>query len=320
MLSVPNFAGADVSISLPPALNVTATHSGNIDCRLQLLGVTAEWPAQQQPCQHPPQLLHARSPAVGFAVRCGGLLLAQALFPEHTNQVLGCLAVPVAVADGIAAVSAVVPEVAKQAVAHRASRIKHKLQTPGRARARKACSGDGVTRNGWIDVSAGLVVGAMHALRSLTGESCGRSRSGQSMCRQPAHGVQLQSHVVVRLTIVLQVSSFWLDSEWTMPGIQVHTEHDCPRPLKLCLWLLWQQSLIFVCLDPAGPAAAIAAGGWLLSVLHPSSHTLCSCLVGLMAVSADYQQLGAEIARGKHGTGGFVFWQSPDDSMLAEHQ
>jgi hypothetical protein len=41
-------AGADVALQLPPALQLAATPAGHIDCRLQLFGVTVDWPAQRQ--------------------------------------------------------------------------------------------------------------------------------------------------------------------------------------------------------------------------------------------------------------------------------
>lgn len=48
-----------------------------------------------------------------------------------------------------------------------------------------------------------------------------------------------------------------------------------------------------------GPAAALATGSWLWSLVSPSSHVVCSAVVALMAVAADYNSLGRDVARGK---------------------
>jgi hypothetical protein len=56
-----------------------------------------------------------------------------------------------------------------------------------------------------------------------------------------------------------------------------------------------RRSLLF----PAGPVAALASAGWLWAVLHPSSHSLASCLVALAAVAADYGALSKDISRGR---------------------
>jgi hypothetical protein len=49
----------------------------------------------------------------------------------------------------------------------------------------------------------------------------------------------------------------------------------------------------------AGPAAAVATGSWLWGLISPSSHMLCSAMVALMAVAADYNRLGREVATGR---------------------
>lgn len=51
--------------------------------------------------------------------------------------------------------------------------------------------------------------------------------------------------------------------------------------------------------DPAGPAAVVATGSWLWGLVSPSSHMLCSAMVALLAVAADYNSLGRDVARGR---------------------
>jgi hypothetical protein len=43
----------------------------------------------------------------------------------------------------------------------------------------------------------------------------------------------------------------------------------------------------------------MATGSWLWSLVSPSSHMMCSAVVALMAVAADYNSLGRDVARGK---------------------
>jgi hypothetical protein len=62
-----------------------------------------------------------------------------------------------------------------------------------------------------------------------------------------------------------------------------------------------------VCLPTPGPAAALATGSWLWSLVSPSSHVVCSAVVALMAVAADYNSLGREVARGKIPPGGHPY-------------
>jgi hypothetical protein len=57
------------------------------------------------------------------------------------------------------------------------------------------------------------------------------------------------------------------------------------------------QSLSLLCC--AGPAAALATGSWLWSLVSPSSHMLCSAVVALLAVAADYNSLGRDVAQGR---------------------
>jgi hypothetical protein len=126
-----------------------------------------------------PRLLPAKSAAAGFACRSGALLLAHALFPDHTRGWLGWLAVPVAVADGLDALHSAVPQPARAAVAVRASRLKDRLHGKGSTRSSKHSRssssisseedewGSGV---GWVDGTGGVVQGSLHALRCLSGE------------------------------------------------------------------------------------------------------------------------------------------------------
>jgi hypothetical protein len=44
VLALP-FRHADVSVKLPPSLQLAATASGHMDCRMQLLGLQLDWPA-----------------------------------------------------------------------------------------------------------------------------------------------------------------------------------------------------------------------------------------------------------------------------------
>lgn len=37
--------GMDVSVKLPPGLQLAATPAGHLDCRMQLLGVQLDWPS-----------------------------------------------------------------------------------------------------------------------------------------------------------------------------------------------------------------------------------------------------------------------------------
>lgn len=115
-------------------------------------------------------MLPARSSMAGFACRTGALMLAHALFPDHTHHLLAWLAVPVAVADSLAVVASATPAGAQQALHRKAQQLKGRLQ-PQRS------AGQGV---GWVDGVQGVVDGSLHAFRALSGE-CGRSR--QANCR-----------------------------------------------------------------------------------------------------------------------------------------
>jgi hypothetical protein len=44
VLTLP-FKSVDVSVALPPGLQLAATAAGHLDCRLQLLGAHMDWPA-----------------------------------------------------------------------------------------------------------------------------------------------------------------------------------------------------------------------------------------------------------------------------------
>jgi hypothetical protein len=123
-----------------------------------------------------PRLLPATSAAAGFACRSGALLLAHALFPDHTRGWLGWLAVPVAVADGLDALHSAVPQPARAAVAARASKLRDSLQGRGSKRSSsssKCSSSEGEEWSsgvGWVDGTGGVVKGSLHALRCLSGE------------------------------------------------------------------------------------------------------------------------------------------------------
>lgn len=44
MLALP-LRDVDLSVKLPPGLQLAATSAGHLDCRMQLLGVQLDWPA-----------------------------------------------------------------------------------------------------------------------------------------------------------------------------------------------------------------------------------------------------------------------------------
>lgn len=196
---------ADVALHLPPALQLAATASGGLDCRLQLLSLSADWPPSRpasssssscsgssQPPQ--PRVLAARSAVAGFGQRCGGLLLAHMLFPEHTKGMLGWLSVPVAVADGVAAVGSAVPPEAWQAAGARARRLKDRMQ------GRRQRSGSGSSSGsagpapglGWLDGTCGVASGTLHGLRCLSGAQ------RLVCCIAPVHACMHALHAVPR--------------------------------------------------------------------------------------------------------------------------
>lgn len=251
VLSLAGVAGADVHICLPPSLSITATHSGGIDCRLQLLGVLAEWPGAKQH-QQQPLLQPARSSAAGFIMRCGALLLAHALFPDHTSHLLARMAVPVALADAAAAVSSTIPPAVRQAVRQRASRAKHRLQRTGSISRGGLDSGCDV---GWIDVSGGVLTGAMHTLRSLTGVGAGKNKSQQQQASQEQQTMHPSQQLVV--LIGSEISSkghFW-------PSTSITNAIGCvpvvSRPCCCCC--CWQ--LVVVLAPPHQPHTAQLYGG-----------------------------------------------------------
>jgi hypothetical protein len=41
----------DVSVRLPPGLQLAATPAGHLDCRMQLMGVHIDWPAAGKCCR-----------------------------------------------------------------------------------------------------------------------------------------------------------------------------------------------------------------------------------------------------------------------------
>lgn len=102
-------------------------------------------------------MLPARSSLAGFACRSGALMLAHALFPDHTHHLLAWLAVPVAVADSLGVMAAATPAGAQQAVRSKAQQLKSRLQKQPRG---------GI---GWVDGVQGLVEGSLHTFRSLSG-------------------------------------------------------------------------------------------------------------------------------------------------------
>lgn len=129
-------------------------------------------------------MLPARSSMAGFACRTGALMLAHALFPDHTQHLLAWLAVPVAVADSLAVVASATPTGAQHALHRKAQQLKGRLQ-------QQRSAGQGV---GWVDGVQGVVDGSLHAFRALSGE-CGRSL--QANCR-PRPGL-----LVGRVSLVL---------------------------------------------------------------------------------------------------------------------
>lgn len=52
----------------------------------------------------------------------------------------------------------------------------------------------------------------------------------------------------------------------------------------------------------------MATGSWLWSLVSPSSHMMCSAVVALMAVAADYNSLGRDVAKGKIPPGAQACW------------
>jgi hypothetical protein len=104
-------------------------------------------------------------------------MLAHALFPDHTQHLLAWLAVPVAVADGLAVLASATPEGAQQALQRKAGQLKGRLQ-------QQRSAGQGI---GWVDGVQGVVDGSLHAFRSLSGE-CVQGRGlcvsrGLCLCR-----------------------------------------------------------------------------------------------------------------------------------------
>jgi hypothetical protein len=83
--------------------------------------------------------------------------------------------------------------------------------------------------------------------------------------------------------------------QFIIPTFDVCKPH-APLPLLILHGL---HDTALHCIVAAGPAAALASAGWLWGVLHPSSHSLASCLVALAAVAADYGALSRDISRGR---------------------
>lgn len=137
-----------VTDTAPPA---HTTHGADVSC-------TGGGPARSQ---H--EVLPARSSAAAFACRSGALLLAHALFPDHTHHLLTWLAVPVAAADALGLLAAATPAEAQEAVRSKAQRLKATLQRRGIG---PQDSSRGV---GWVDGVQGVVEGSLHTLRCLSG-------------------------------------------------------------------------------------------------------------------------------------------------------
>lgn len=49
MLALP-LKNVDVSVKLPPGLQLAVTPAGHLDCRMQLMGVHMDWPAAGKCC------------------------------------------------------------------------------------------------------------------------------------------------------------------------------------------------------------------------------------------------------------------------------
>lgn len=103
------------------------------------------------------------------------------------HGVLGWLAVPVAVADGLAAVHAAVPEESRNAAAKQANKLKDRLQGRGsKQQGRRRHDGSNSSATGWaqpgngigwLDATGGVVSGTLHVLRCLSGERVRRGTS-----------------------------------------------------------------------------------------------------------------------------------------------
>lgn len=126
-----------------------------------------------------PRVLPAQSSVAGFSQRCAALLLAHVLFPDHTQNVLSWLAVPVAAADGLAILAAAVPAAAKHTIKKQGHRMKDMLRRQQRHRQRAGYDdfvGGSPSGVGWADAVGAVAAGALHALRFLSGEHL-RTRS-----------------------------------------------------------------------------------------------------------------------------------------------
>jgi hypothetical protein len=130
-----------------------------------------------------PRVLPARSSLAGFACRSGALMLAHALFPDHTHHLLAWLAVPVALADSLGVVAAAIPAGAQQAVRSKAQQFKTRLQ-------RQPCHGIG-----WVDGVQGLLEGSLHTFRSLSGAPMQQALGGGALSAAQPHPSTMVLHL-----------------------------------------------------------------------------------------------------------------------------
>jgi hypothetical protein len=101
-----------VQVTLPPGLALSATRSGQLDLRLQLLEVQADWPVAAA-AGSGPRVLHPSSGLLSAAVCTTATLALHGLHPQHASRLLGLLAIPLAVADTAAAAARLLPSRAK---------------------------------------------------------------------------------------------------------------------------------------------------------------------------------------------------------------
>jgi hypothetical protein len=114
-----------------------------------------------------PKLLPAKSPALACFCRSSSLLLLHGLFPEHTSQVLGWAAVPVAVADMLATIAHALPAAGQEAMTRR---LRGRWRKKGRGAQAKEGAWDAGADGAWLDKALCAGHGALHSLRCLSGE------------------------------------------------------------------------------------------------------------------------------------------------------
>ena len=125
-----------------------------------------------------PKLLPARSPLLACCCRTASLLLLHGLFPEHTSQVLGWAAVPVAVADMVATIAQALPAAGQEAVT---KRLRGRWRRKGKGKEHKGRAWDGEGDGAWLDKTLCTGHGVLHALRCLSGEARGSLNSANGL-------------------------------------------------------------------------------------------------------------------------------------------